>query len=349
MQDIRLTLQSIQYFSNTLADYTVFLFVIGASLWVLFWFKTRLLKELAKRANGTATTLDDMIVQTIKSIPIGFYYVLSIYLWFQVLTVQEWVTQSVYILFVVVVISQIWLTITRVVMHTLSTSYFHGKDGEHTVTFLSFVIKWIVWITVLLLILNNLWVAITPLITSLGIVWIAVAFAMQNILEDLFCSISLYLDKPFVLWDFVEVNGFSGTVTAIGVKTTRLKTIRWEELVMANRQLTNDTVRNYGKMEHRKVTNTFQVTYETSAEKLESLPEHIETMFDQWSDLTLEFIRLTELGAYGIMFEYRYMILTKEYDVYLTTQQMIHIALVKMLEKEWIELAYPTQKIWVKQ
>jgi len=113
------------------------------------------------------------------------------------------------------------------------------------VSFLRMIVNVVVWIIVILMILNNLWVEITPLITSLWIAWVAVAFALKNILEDLFSSVSLFVDKPFIIGDYIEIGEFSWSVTSIWIKTTRITTTRWEELVVSNRKLTNETVRNY--------------------------------------------------------------------------------------------------------
>lgn len=123
-----------------------------------------------------------------------------------------------------------------------------------------------------MLVLSNLGIAITPLLTSLGVAGIAIAFALQNILEDIFSSISIYVDKPFRIGDFVEVDGVSGTVEHIGIKTTRLRTIQGEEVVLANKHVINKNLHNYGKIQERNVRTTIGVTYETARATLEMIP-----------------------------------------------------------------------------
>ena len=342
-------LSTIQRAWNSVTEYIIAWFVLIASFGVLLWFRKKFLKELEKMAEKSVGELDDLIIQTIEKIPASFYYILSLYLAFLVLNVPQRLDTTIYSIFVIVVISQFGITLIRVIMHILSKSYFNGHDGTHTIKFISFVAKWLVWAIVILLILNNIGVEITPLVTSLWIVWIAVAFALQNILEDLFCSVSLYLDKPFVIGDFIEVEWDSGTVISIGVKTTRLKTIRGEELVLANKTLTNETVRNYGKMSYRTVTNSFSVPYETLPVKLEKIPALITSLFDTREDLEIKFIHLIELGSSGITFEYRYTIPTQDYNVYLEKQQQVHLGIIHLFEQEHIGFAYPTQKVWVEE
>ena len=115
-------------------------------------------------------------------------------------------------------------------------------------------------------------VDITALVAGLGIGGIAVALALQNILGDLFASLSITLDRPFVVGDFLIVGDFLGTVEYIGIKSTRLRSLSGEQIIMANADLLGSRVRNYGRMAERRVVFTINVTYETTAEVLERIP-----------------------------------------------------------------------------
>lgn len=139
-----------------------------------------------------------------------------------------------------------------------------------TITFLGFVARLLLWIIVLLLILDNMGVNITGLVAGLGIGGIAVALAVQNILGDLFASLSIVLDKPFVIGDFVVVDSLSGTIEHIGLKTTRIRSLGGEQLVFSNNDLLKSRIRNYKRMSERRIVFSFGVVYQTPLEKNES-------------------------------------------------------------------------------
>lgn len=177
-------------------------------------------------------------------------------------------------------------------------------------------------------------------------VGIAVAFALQNILEDIFSSISIYLDSPFQIGDYIQVDGVEGTVTSVGIKTTRIKTIRGEEVVIANRKLTGDVIHNMGAIKHRSIAGRITLVYNTPHEKLLLIEKLMADIIDATDDVVLERMHLIALDASGITYEYLFTIFNNELEVYLDKNQIILTALLIALDKHGLELAYPTQMLY---
>lgn len=144
-----------------------------------------------------------------------------------------------------------------------------------TLNVMAFLAKIALWAILVLLVLQNLWVNITALIKGLGIAGIAVALTLQNIFGDLFASLAIVLDKPFMVGDFIEVGTFMGTVERIGLKTTRIRSLSGEELVFANSDLLRQPIRDYKRMRERRVAFTFPISFQTPYEKLAAIPKMV--------------------------------------------------------------------------
>ena len=203
------------------------------------------------------------------------------------------------------------------------------------------------WAIGLLLILSNLGIDVTSLIAGLGIGGIAIAFALQNILSDLFGSFSIYFDKPFKIGDFIVAGAHSGVVEKIGIKTTRLRALQGEEIVISNTELTSARVQNFKKMEKRRIVSSFGILYETPIEKIKNVKQIVKNIFDSLENTELGRIHFKELGDFSLNFEVVYNITTGDYDVYMDAQEKFNFALVEAFEKEGIGFAYPTQKVFL--
>lgn len=220
----------------------------------------------------------------------------------------------------------------------------HGEDAT-TLDALGLIGKIALWVLLGLIILDNLDVEINSLITSLGIGGIAVALAIQNILGDLFSSLSITLDKPFAIGDFIVVGEFEGTVDDIGLKSTRVRSLSGEELVFSNSDLLNSRIRNYKRMEERRISFSFGVVYGTQAEKLEEIPRLVEEIITPLENVRFERVHLKSLGDYALEYGVVYNVLEPDYASYLDVQQAINLALYQRFENEGIEFAYPTQTV----
>jgi small-conductance mechanosensitive channel len=211
------------------------------------------------------------------------------------------------------------------------------------------ITKFILWSSILLLALNNLGINVTSLIAGLGIGGVAVALAIQNILGDLFASLSIVLDKPFVIGDFLMIGDFMGSVEYIGLKTTRIRSLSGEQLVFSNSDLLGSRIRNYGRMFERRVVFSIGVTYQTPRERLKLIPEIIREAIESKSKTRFDRCHFMKYGDYALMFETVFYVLSPDYNAYMDIQQAIYFEIHERFEQEQIEFAYPTQKLFVTQ
>lgn len=201
---------------------------------------------------------------------------------------------------------------------------------------------------VVLAVLDNIpGVDVTTLITGLGIGGIAVALALQNILGDLFASLSISLDRPFSIGDFIIVDDFLGSVEHIGLKTTRIRSLGGEQLVFSNNDLLKSRIRNYKRMEQRRVVFAVGVTYQTPPSKLRKVPDIFKKQLEQFDDVHFDRAHFKSYGDYSLNFEFVYYVHTADYNRYMDIQQAINLGLYEEFEKEGIEFAYPTRTLFI--
>ena len=211
----------------------------------------------------------------------------------------------------------------------------------------SFLGRLILWTVLLLVVLDNMGVNITALATSLGVGGIAVALAVQNILGDLFASLSIVMDKPFVIGDAIAIDTLSGTVEHVGLKTTRIRSSTGEQLVVANSDMLKARLRNYKRMHERCITFTFTVPFSTAADQLEKIPQLVREAIDGRETIRFDRAHFKDLGGSAYLFEAVYWVRQPDYRTYMDAQQAINLALVRAFVKEGVQLSYPSQTLTI--
>jgi small-conductance mechanosensitive channel len=212
---------------------------------------------------------------------------------------------------------------------------------------LGFGLRVTVWAAVLLLTLDNLGVNITTLIAGLGVSGIAVALAAQHILGDLFASLSIVLDKPFAVGDFLAIDSFLGSVEKVGVKTTRMRSLSGEQLIFSNNDLLNSRIRNYGRMFERRVVFSVGVTYQTPPEKLKRIPAILREAIDAQDKVRFDRAHFAKYGDFALIFEIVYYVLAPDYNTYMDIHQAVNLIIYERFAEEDIEFAYPTQTLFL--
>ena len=215
-----------------------------------------------------------------------------------------------------------------------------------TISAVAFMGKLGLWVILLLVALQNFGVAITPLVTGLGIGGIALALATQNILGDLFASLSIVVDKPFVIGDFIVIGDFAGSVEKIGLKTTRIRSIGGEQIIMSNSDLLQSRIRNFKRMAERRVVYTFGLTHETSAEKLERIPSIIRETIEGLEHARFDRAHFKGFSDSAFVFESVFWITSPDYVVFMDVQQMVSLALVRAFQAEAIRFALPVRRLY---
>jgi len=223
-----------------------------------------------------------------------------------------------------------------------------GEDAT-TLDAMGLIGKIVLWVVLSLILLDNMGIEVSTLVTSLGIGGIAVALALQNILGDLFASMSIALDKPFAIGDFVVVDSFEGDVEDIGLKSTRIRSLSGEEVIFSNTDLLQSRIRNYKRMDKRRISFAFGVVYGTDLALLKKIPQIVEEIIKPIEKAEFERAHLKSLGDYSLDYSVVYHVLVPEYASYLDVQQQINLNLYEKFEGLGIEFAYPTQTVLVDQ
>ena len=225
-----------------------------------------------------------------------------------------------------------------------------SMNGNRSVpAVLRFVSRVILWSIISLLMLDNLGINITALLAGLGVGGIAIALALQNILGDLFASLSILLDRPFEVGDFIVVGDYLGTVEHIGLKTTRIRSLSGEENIFSNTDLLQSRIRNFKRMSERRVVFSFGITYQTPAAALQHIPLTVKEIINAQSQTRFDRAHFKEYADSSLSFEVVYYVLSPDYNLYMDIQQNINLALFERFEKEHIDFAYPTRTLIVQQ
>ncbi|PTN50246.1 mechanosensitive ion channel protein MscS, partial [Achromobacter xylosoxidans] len=216
-----------------------------------------------------------------------------------------------------------------------------GRAGSITATLLSFLLRALVWVIVLLAMLDNVGVNITALVASLGIGGVAVALAVQTILSDLFASISIGLDKPFEAGDFIVFGAVAGSIEHVGLKTTRIRSLGGEQIVCSNTELLKQTIQNYKRMQQRRIVFSIRVTYQTPVEQVAAVPGIIRAQIEQQPDTRFDRAHLARLAESSLEFEAVYYVMSADYNRYMDLQQAIYLGVMRDLQAAGIALALP--------
>lgn len=202
-----------------------------------------------------------------------------------------------------------------------------------------------VWVIAILVAVDNLGFDVTALVAGLGIGGVAIALATQSILGDLFASLSIVIDKPFVVGDFIRVGDDLGAVERIGLKTTRVRSLSGEQLIFGNADLLQSRIRNYQRMDERRVLFRIGVVYQTPAAVLRRIPRMVREIIESRPATRVDRAHFAEFGASEYAFEFVYYVLSPDYNLYMDTQEAINVAIVEAFEREGIEFAFPTRTV----
>ena len=325
---------------------------IGAAVYLLLHLaKGLLVRRLRAFAGNTSTYLDDLAAGVLSATHPLFLLAMGLYVGSHWLDLSD---KSATLLSRLA-IAALLLQVARwgdVGVHGWLQSYRTRRSAQDAASTtstaaLGFVARTAIWVIVVLMILDNFGVNITTLVASLGIGGIAVALALQNVLGDLFSSLSIVLDKPFVVGDFIAVDDIAGTVEYVGLKTTRIRGLGGEQVVFSNSDLLGSRIRNYKRMETRRIVFGIGVTYEIGKRQLLSIPAILREAVEAQPQAKFDRAHFKSYGASSIDFETVYIVQTSDYNAYMDIQQAINITLFERFAEEGIDFAYPTQTVYL--
>jgi small-conductance mechanosensitive channel len=340
-----------EYFGNSLYDWLI-AFGIALAINVAI----RLVKRLVERkldliARQTDTLWDDAFVAVIKKTKHALLFLVIIYIssrWLELpANGSDFLKHAATVgLFIQI---GIWINalFSFVFAQTTSATAAEGSAQPANLSALGFVAKGSIWAAVLLLTLANLGVDVTALVAGLGVGGIAIALAVQNILGDLLASLSIVMDKPFVVGDFVVVDDYMGTIEHIGIKTTRLRSLSGEQVVFSNNDLLKSRLRNYKRMRERRAIFNFGVLYQTPHETLERMPKLIQSIIESQKKTRFDRAHFKGFGDSSLDFEVVYWVLDPDFNQYMDVQQAINLALIKAMKAASVGFAFPSHSLYL--
>lgn len=303
------------------------------------------------RAAETAGDVDDFLLDMVRRTSIALVFIPAVYAGSRALVLPEATASLLRTLTRVSLIAQAALWSAAVV--DLFLRRYHRRrvetDPAAITTVRAFRVAALsaVWCVAVLVALDNLGVDITALITGLGIGGVAIALATQNILGDLFASLSIVLDKPFVVGDFIRSGDQMGVVEQIGLKTTRVRSLSGEQLIFSNNDLLQSRIQNYKRMEERRVLFRLGVVYQTPAALLARIPAMVREIMERSGPVRVDRAHFAAFGDSSFDFEFVYYVLSADYNVYMDVQQAINLSVVETFEREGIGFAYPTRTLYL--
>ena len=338
------------YFGNTVATYLWSLGSFLASVILLQILKQFILKRLNRWIGKKTGDTDNIVVPSINKYLIPLMYLGSIYLSIKLLVISPNISRIISIIFLgflVFFITLIASAMLQFIFEVYAEKISDDPSKVSAIGWLNRLSKVLIWIVAIILFVQNTGADISALVAGLGIGGIAIAFAAQAILEDVFSYFTIFFDRPFEIGDFIILGDYMGTVEHIGIRTTRLRSINGEQLIFSNKDLTNSRVKNYKRMEQRRVLFSLGVTYDTSLEQLKQIPEIMQAIIEEQSETQFDRAHFYSYGASSLNFEIVYYVLSSEYNHYMDIQQAINFAIKERFDQLGIEFAFPTQTIHV--
>lgn len=345
-------LKNLDFYYNSGYDYFLALAIFVGLIIVLKIFQAFILSKLKNLAQKTKTDFDDVLIEIFRKVKPPFYFFVALYFGVKALVLPELAVNIINVLFIVAIVYEVIRGLERLVDYFMDKYLARVRKSEESretsvsmIKTLKLFFRVALWMIGIVMVLGNLGVNITSLVASLGIGGVAIALALQNILSDIFSSFSIYLDKPFVLGDFIQVGNNRGVVEKIGIKSTRLRTPEGEELIISNQELTTARVQNFRRMEKRRAQFTLGVVYGISADKLEKIPGLIKEIVNSIEKAEFDRCNFASYGDSSLNFEVVYDVTSREYREFMETGEKVNLAIYKKFEKEGIDFAYPTQTI----
>ena len=338
------------YFNNRILDYLIFLAIFIGGSFVLFLFKIMILRRLKAWAKTTTTTLDNFLIRIFERNLIPLFYYGVFYSSTKYLTLSPSINRTLGVAGVILITVfsiRFLLAIIDYLLKNFWFNRFHEESETKSFNGIITVLKILVWGIGITFMLDNLGFEISTVIAGLGIGGVAVALAAQTILGDLFNYFAIFFDRPFVVGDFIIVGDYLGAVEHIGIKTTRIRSLGGEQLVFSNTDLTSSRIRNYKRMEKRRVVFKLGVTYQTRLEQLKEIPGIITNIIKNINDTVFDRTHFSAYGDFSLVIEVVYYILSSDYNKYMDIQQEINFAIKEEFEKKGIEFAYPTQTVFL--
>lgn len=343
-----------EFYHNTVTDWAIALGILLASFILaklIYWIFGNVIKRFTKK---TKTKIDDIIVDTLEK-PVIFG--LTIFgLWYGVHqlmfpdSVNLWLNNVYHVLVAITVTWLIARLVDAIIQEYLIplTEKTDSDMDDQLIPVVRKGLRSMIWILGIIVALNNAGYDVAALLAGLGIGGLALAMAAKDTVANIFGGITVFTDKPFTINDRIKINGFDGTITEIGIRSTRLKTLAGRIVTIPNSKFTDGMVENVSLEPWRKMVLNIGLVYDTPAAKMEKAMELLKSIASSNQNIEEEpLVSFNNFGdsALGILFIYY----IKKGEDTLKTQSEINLAIMKQFEEHGLEMAYPTQTVYTKK
>jgi small-conductance mechanosensitive channel len=335
------------FYGNSLGD-LIAAGIAAVAVWSSLWILQRFVASRYEKYSYRRSIPVRLVLYLIASTKQFFIWAVALYAAGQLLTFPPRPQRILYNAVLMLTLLQVGLWAMRALKFYLDLKEMErGQDGVFagSLEIIRFAVGLLIWVLVVLLALENLGVNITTLLEGLGVGGIAVALALQNVLGDLFASMSIALDKPFVIGDFLAIDTFRGSVERIGIKSTRLRSESGEQIILSNADILKSRVRNLGSSPELRALATIRVAYATSATKIRGIPKLLESIVREQANARFERCHLKTLGESCLEFELSYFVQQPKINPLFDLQQAVNFRIIEEFRRQEIEFAYPTQHV----
>jgi small-conductance mechanosensitive channel len=313
--------------------------------------RSLVVRRMRRLAERTATRVDDVVLRVLDRT--RWYFLVALGLWFgaRYIELSDDQRHAVNVVMALLMLFQLglWLDcVIRSVAEVNAQRRVVDTGSRNAVAALSFVARVIVWSLLFVTALSSLGFEIGALVAGLGIGGVAAALAVQNVLGDLLASLSIFFDRPFDVGDFVVIGNEKGTVERIGVRSTQIRALDGQQVVIPNSDLAKSRISNFKRLDERRIVFSIGVEYATPADELERIPLLAKEIISSRPGLRFDRAHFKAFGAFSLDFEIVYFVLSPDYAVYMDHQHAINLALLRALKERNVEFAYPTNTVFVR-
>jgi small-conductance mechanosensitive channel len=338
------------YFGNTVEAYAWFFGTLVVSALLIQIVKRLLFKRIFGWASKKSKSAAGTLIPAIRRYLPLVLYVSVFYLSLETLQISDYFRKVFNLLTAAVAVYLIIILISAVMDFMLA--HYKEKniqDENRAMAFLwlSKTIKGVLWVIAVIFFLSNVGIEIGALVTGLGIGGVAVAFAAQAILEDVFSYFTIFVDRPFEIGDFITADDYMGTIENIGIRTTRVRSLSGEQLVFPNKDLTNSRIKNYKTMQERRVLFKLGVVYDTPLEILKQIPDMIKSIIESEEGTRFDRAHFFAYGDSSLNFEIVYYVLAADYTQYMNIQQSINFKIREVFDAHEIAFAFPSRTVYL--
>ena len=341
-----------EYYGNSIQNYLISVGMILGGMLIIRLFRKSILIRLKKWASTTETNFDDYVVSAVERFILPMLNVGVMYLAVKYLNLGEEgskVLRNAFVVAFTFYAIRLGTSSLKILLESYAKRQEGGEEKVKQLKGIMIVINIIIWSLGAVFLFDNLGYNVTAIVTGLGIGGLAVALAAQTILGDLFNYFVIFFDRPFEIGDYIVVDDKKGNVEYVGIKTTRIKSLTGEQIIISNSDLTNSRVHNFKRMERRRIVFNIGVTYQTTPEQLRAIPGIITKIIVDQKDAQIDRCHFSSFGDSSLNFETVYYVTEPDYAKYMDIQQSINLQVFDAFFKEKIDFAYPTQTLFIEK